>query len=221
MVSVQCMGIMQQRYEQWWQDGPVYRAVVQGPIFLTRLILRKRGMRRGADDHSFHRNVDISERRDGSAYETELHWCDGDYLLVQPVRGVDSWMDLYVGSPEGLTHIAGQYGFGGIPDLALGHKDPAALERELAYRAARKRAEWLAPRRENLDTLVATLQPKTYFTCPRGGKGYVAGVGKKVVTWRWVENIPDGVTPVVLDRPPGWSDYHRREEAAGRLVFQA
>ena len=207
--------------EQWWQDGPVYRTVVPGPIFLTRLVLRRRPMKWGVQDHDFHKNVDVSPQRDGSAYETELHWCDGDYIVVQPARGEGTWMDLYVGSPEGLTHIGGQHGYAGIHDLALGHKDPAALERELADRAARKRDEWLAPRRDELNVLAATLKPKTYFTCPGGGMGYVVGVGKQRVTWRWVEEIPDGVTPAILDRPPWWGDYQRREEAAGRLTFEA
>ena len=190
--------------EEWWQDGPVYRKRVPGPVFRTEVILRQRRDHLKTDHISWHRNFDVSAAQDGSAYETELHWCDGDYVMIQIVPGGPR--ELYVGTRDGLT-LLGTGDRGELRKLALGHKDPAALAAVEAYQAALEYKAIYGTKRCGVDTVVGKLKPKSYFLGPGGTPGYVIGVGKKVVTWRWLEELPEGVEAVQLADLPDWTDY--------------
>jgi hypothetical protein len=200
------MGVMRQKRVEWWQDGPLHHAVVPGVVFRTQVILRRRGMARGAGDLNFHKNRDVSEKQDSTAYECTLFWCDGDYIVIQPRRGENSRMDVYHGTPEGLTHIGGGNGSGGLYDLALAHKDPEAWQRELGYREREKWNRIYGLRRTELDTVVGRLKPKSYFVTPEGWPGFVNNIGKKYATWKYLEALPEGVEAVQLADPPDWSD---------------
>ncbi|MBX9910837.1 MAG: hypothetical protein K2Z25_19295 [Beijerinckiaceae bacterium] len=212
---------MRQKRIEWWQDGPLYHAIVPGLVFRTEVILRKRGMVRGVGTLNFHKNRDVSPAQDSTAYECTLFWCDGDYLVIQPRMGESSRMEVYHGTSEGLTHIGG--GTGGLYDLALAHKDPEAWQRELGYRERERWNRVYGLRRTELDTVVGRLQPKSYFLSPDGKPGFVNAIGKKYVTWKYLEALPAGVEAVQLADPPEWSDAseYQRQWRARKLEREA
>lgn len=91
-----------------------------------------------------------------------------------------------------------------IEDAVLAHGNPERLAYVRAQRAEWARRQQMALKRDGLDSLAATLPAKTFFSTPSGRVGQVVGVGAKIATWRYLDELPPGAEAVALDGEP-WS----------------
>jgi len=89
-----------------------------------------------------------------------------------------------------------------VEDAVLGHGNPKRLAEVLARREEWKRQRRTALHRQETNRLAATLPPKSYFSTPAGRVGQVIGVGAKVVTWRYLDDLPEGAVPMQIAGEP-------------------
>lgn len=129
-----------------------------------------------------------------------------DYILVSwaGVSLRECTLYFFRGDTDVPEIVAPAIDWGGyeLEDAVLRHGNPRRLAYVLARREEWERERRTALHRQEVDCFAATLPAKSFFRTPAGRAGQVVGVGKKLVTWRYLDALPEGAVPVPIAGEP-------------------